>query len=154
MNPFPVRLRTAWKAPELDDALADGADPLASAELALKAAQLVKPRKRAELAQALELLVEQVISGGPSPLPGPAILRREPIARNLAGLLVLARRLRSEGLHCLRGLAMADRLVHYGDSPLYAALGSLELQHRIEEILAALEPDWDGQPADTPFEES
>ena len=145
-----ARLRTAWSAAELDDALANGADPLASDVLALRATQLVKPAMRAELARSLELVVEQVARKGPSPRPGPTILRREPIARNRPGLLALARRLRTEGLHCLPGLAMADRLIRYGDSPLYLALDPLQLSRRIEETLAALEPDWDGIPADMP----
>ena len=49
---------------------------------------------------------------------------------------------------------MADRLIRYGDSPLYMALGPLQLTHRIEEILAALEPDWDGVPPDMPHWDS
>lgn len=142
-----VRLRTTWSAAELDDDLANGADPLAGDELALRAAQLVEPERRAELAQSLELVVERVAAGESSP-PGPTILRREPIARNRPGLLALARRLRSEGLHCLPGLAMADRLVRFGDSPLYLGLDALQLRYRIEETLAALDPGWDGQPAD------
>jgi hypothetical protein len=145
-----ARLRAAWNADELDEALADGADPLASEELTLTAARLVEPGRRVELADSLERLVEQVVACGPSPVPGPTILRREPIACNLGGVLALADRLRAEGLHCLRGLAMADRLVRYGDSPLYLAMGPLQLRHRIQETLAALEPGWDGQPADMP----
>jgi hypothetical protein len=145
-----TRLRTAWSAAELDEALASGADPLASDELTLRALQLVRPEKRAALAQSLELVVRQVASGGPSPLPGPTILRRDPVARNRRRLLTLAWRLRSDGLHCLRGLAMADRLIKHGDSPLYMALDPLQLTHRVQEVMAALEPDWDGQPADMP----
>jgi hypothetical protein len=145
-----ARLRTAWSAAELDEALTEGADPLANEELALRAAQLVEPAKRVKLARSLEVVVDQVAAGGPSPLPGPTILRRQPIARNRPGLRALARRLRGDGLHCLRGLAMADRLISFGDSPLYMALDPLQLTHRIEEIQAALEPDWDGQPADRP----
>ena len=148
-----ARLRAAWSAPELDEALANGADPLSTEELALTAAKLVEPANRAKLAQSLELVVEQVAAGGPSPL-GPTILRRKPIARNRSGLLDLAQRLRSGRFHCLRGLAMADRLIRYGDSPLYFALGPLELKHRLEEVLAALEPDWDGLPADMPHWDS
>jgi hypothetical protein len=145
-----ARFRAAWSAAELDEALANGADPLASDAFALRAGQLVNPARRAELAKSLELVVEQVAARGPSPRPGPTILRREPIVRNRRGLLALARRLRGEGLHCLRGLAMADRMVGFGDSPLYMALDSSQLAHRIAEILAALEPDWDGIPADMP----
>ena len=143
-----VRLKTHWNAAELDESLASGADPIASEELTLRATQLVKPARRVELARSLELVVKQVAAGGSSPVPGPTILRRKPIARNRPGLLALARRLRDEGLHCLPGLAMADRLIRYGDSPLYMALDSLQLAYRVDEILAALEPDWDGQPAD------
>lgn len=148
-----TRLRAAWSAAKLDEALASGADPLASDELTLRAAQLVEPTHRAQLAQSLELIVRQVGRGGPSPVPGPPILRREPIVRNRPELLALTHRLRSDGLHCLPGLAMADRLISYGDSPLYMALGPLQLRHRIEEILAALEPDWNGIPIDMPHED-
>lgn len=87
-------------------------------------------------------------------MPGPTILRPGPITSNRAALRTLAGRLRSDGLQCLRGLAMADRLIRYGDSPLYMALGPLQLTHRIEEILAALEPDWDGVPPDMPHWDS
>ena len=129
--------------------MADGADPLGSDELALRATDLVKPETRAALARSLERVAEQVAAGGPSPL-GPTILRREAVARNRAGVLALAARLRRDGVHCLRGLAMADVLVRRGDGPLYMALDPLQLEHRIEEILAALEPGWDGIPADMP----
>ena len=43
---------------------------------------------------------------------------------------------------------MADRLISYGDSPLYMGLGPLQLRYRIAEVMAALDPDWDGQPGD------
>lgn len=145
-----ARLRASWKAAELDQALADGVDPLESDELTLKAAQLVEPKRRTELARILKLVVDQVTRGGPSPVPGPPILRRAPIADNRRLLVALIRRLRDDDLHCLRGLAMADRLIRFGDSPLYMALGPLQLKHRVEDTLAAFEPDWDGIPADMP----
>ncbi len=151
---FRAKIRAAWSAPELDEALAGGADPLETDELALTAARLVEPGTRAKLARTLDLIVEHVSAGGPSPVPGPTILRREPIARNRPGLLALARRLRDERLHCLPGLAMADRMIRFGDSPLYMALGPLELKHRVAEILAALDPDWNGLPADMPHWDS
>jgi hypothetical protein len=43
---------------------------------------------------------------------------------------------------------MADRLIGFGDSPLYMGLDATQLMYCVEETLAALEPDWDGQPAD------
>ena len=145
-----TKLRVAWHAADLDDALADGADPLESDQLTLQAMKLADPSKREQLALSLELIVNNVSGTGLSSPPGPSILRRKPVAQNRPGLLALAWRLRLEGVHCLRGLAMADRLIRFGDSPLYMAFGPLELRHRIEETLAALEPDWDGQPADAP----
>ena len=146
-----VRLRTKWSAAELDEALAGGADPLGSEELTLRSEQLVEPTRRVELARSLDLVVEHVARGRSSPVPGPTILRREPITRNRGALRALARRLRREGMHCLPGLAMADRLIRYGDSPLYMGLGELQLRFRIDEILAALDPDWDGQPGDAGY---
>jgi hypothetical protein len=142
-----VRLRARWSAPELDERLAAGADPLGSAELALRSEQLVEPSRRAALARSIELVVEAA-DGRSSPVPGPTILRRTPITKNRAALLTLAERLKSKGLQCLPGLAMADRLVRFGDSPLYVALDEAQLRYRIDEILAALDPNWDGQPGD------
>jgi hypothetical protein len=49
---------------------------------------------------------------------------------------------------------MADRLIRFGDSPLYMALDPQQLKNRIEEILAALDPHWNGVPADMPHENS
>src|SRR5215211_530067 len=42
----------------------------------------------------------------------------------------------------------SDRLIGFGDSPLYMGLDATQLMYCVEETLAALEPDWDGQPAD------
>ena len=84
--------------------------------------------------------MDHVSAGGPSPVPGPTILRREPIRKQPCGALTLARRL-TDGIHCLRGLAMADRMIRYGDSPLYMALEPAEASPRVEDILAALEPE-------------
>ena len=126
---------------------------MGSGELTLRALKLCDPAHRARLTRSLEGVVNRVSFGGPSPVPGPTILRREPVMENRAELLRLARRLSLDGIHCLRGLAMADRLVRFGDSPLYIALGPLQLRHRIEETLAALEPNWDGMPADVPHED-
>lgn len=92
-----LRLRTLWIAPELDEALASGADPLVSEELTLRAQQLAEPEKRAEFARSIELIVEDAGAIGPQLVPGPTILKRGPIARNRSVLLALARRLRGQG---------------------------------------------------------
>jgi hypothetical protein len=149
-----VKLRAVWRAPELDEALAGGTDPTARGELTLHALKLADPAHRLGLARTLELIIDHVSGRGLARTPGPAILRREPIKSNRAELLALARRLRLEGFHCIRGLAMADRLIRFGDSPLYMALGPEELRNRVADTLAALEPGWDGCPADMPGPEA
>jgi len=136
-----VKFREAWRADELDELLARGEDPTASGELTLRALKLCDPAHRARLARSLELVVDHVSAGGPSPVPGPTILRREPINSNRAELLTLARRLSVDGIHCLRGLAIADRMIRFGDSPLYLAPSPQKLRRRVEDILAALEPE-------------
>jgi hypothetical protein len=143
------RLRAILKTAELDEALANGADPLASPELRLQAMKLVEPARRARLARSLDAIAEAVLAGAPSP-PGPTILRRRSIRPNCRRLRILARRLRDDHLHCLPGLALADRTIAFGDSPLYVALGPTQLEHRLEDIMAALEPGWDRRPVDFP----
>ena len=68
-----VKLREAWRTAELDEMLARGEDPMASAELTLRALKLCDPAQRARLARSLELVVDHVSAGGPSPVPGPTI---------------------------------------------------------------------------------
>src|SRR4051794_39474059 len=48
-----LRLRVALRRARLDSALAAGSDPVDSAELALRAGQLISPRLRARFAQSL-----------------------------------------------------------------------------------------------------
>ena len=90
---------------ELDQALADGADPRESRELALRAHQLTKPGKRIRFARAIEKVVSDVGSPEPQILLG--IYRRDPVLKNRVLLRALADRLRAEAPVRLRGLAMA-----------------------------------------------
>jgi hypothetical protein len=126
-------------ASELDEALAGGADPLESEELTLRAEQLVDPTKREDFARSLELIVEAAQGGWLQFVPGPAIQKRKPVVHNQAALLALAQRLRGQGPHCLRGLAMTDQLIHCGTSCLYAAPSPDQLRLKVEQILAALD---------------
>jgi hypothetical protein len=89
-----VRARTFFKRAELNKALADGADPGESQELALRAKQLAKPRTRVWLAGAIERTVDHVGSPEPQLLLG--VYRRGPVLKNRALLLALADRLRAE----------------------------------------------------------
>ena len=138
--PLRVRLRASWKAPELDEALAMGTDPLESDLLLWRAQQLAEPDKRVGFADTIEQIVEEVTRGGPQMLPGPRLVRRDLIKDNRSLLMVLAERLRGAGPHGLRGLALVDLLVGYGDSPLYRARSPLQLKWTLLEALAALDP--------------
>jgi hypothetical protein len=135
-----VRLRASLRAAELDEQLAIGVDPLCSDLLLWRAQQLVEPDERAGFAKSLETIVNEIDRGGPHRLAGPQTLCRDLVKDNRSLLLVLAERLRADGPHGLRGLAMADLLVHYRDSALYRAQSPLQLKWKLLEVLAALEP--------------
>ena len=135
-----VRLRSHWRATELDEALAAGADPLASEEILWRAQQLTEPHRRLELAETIQRILAEVAHGGPQMLPGPKLIRRDVIRANRSLLLVLAERLRGDGPLALRGLALVELLVRYGDSPLYRGPSALQLKLNLLEALAALDP--------------
>jgi hypothetical protein len=135
-----VRLRSHWHAPELDQALAAGADPLGSELLLWRAQQLTDPHRRLEYAEAIHRIVTEVDHGGPQMRPGPQVVRRDVIEANRALLLVLAERMRAEQPLALRGLAMVELLVGDGTSPLYRGLSPSVLRSCLLEILATLDP--------------
>ena len=135
-----VRLRASWKAAELGEALAAGADPLASEELLWRAQQLTEPKERMAIAESIARVVAEIDRGGFDVRSGPQIVKRDLIKDNRSLLLVLAERLRDDGPHDLRGLAMAELLVHFGDSPLYRARSPLELRWKLLDILTVLYP--------------
>jgi hypothetical protein len=135
-----VRFRTAWKTAELDRALAGGADPLASDTLLWRAEQLTEPALRLTYADVLQRLVGDIRVGEPVKVSATPVIRRDLIKANRSLLLVLAERLRSDELIGLRGLAMVELLVGYGDSALYCAPSPLQLKWALLDVLAALDP--------------
>ena len=134
-----VRLRTFIRVAELDTALAGGADPRASRELALRAQQLRSPRKRIALARAIERVVASVTPADARIAVG--VFRPGPVINNGPLLLALAERLRAAAPVRLRGLAMVDRFLHESDSTLYGAESAVELEREVTSLLAALEPE-------------
>jgi hypothetical protein len=135
-----VRLRSHLHAAELDEALAAGADPLASEQMLWRAQQLTEPHHRLEFAETIQRILAEVARGGPQMLPGPQIIRRDVIKPNRALLMILAERLRGDGPLALCGLAMVELLLRYGDSPLYRGPSPLQLKFNLLEVLAALDP--------------
>ena len=106
MSPFADVLR----APRLDRALAEGADPASEPVLRARARRLTSWRTRRRIAKALEE-VER----------GPGVpVRRDQVsdARDLLSELALA--LRSRERVSARGVVLARRIVTDGCGPLYA----------------------------------
>ena len=138
-----VRLRTRWKKRGLDAALADGADPAASEGLALRAEQLADPATRGDIAAGIENLY-RLATEGPGPRATTATTRagfdRGRVAANRSGLAALAARLRDQGPHAIRGLAMASILLDDAESPLYARTATDELAPAVRMTIAALDP--------------
>jgi hypothetical protein len=138
-----VRLRVRWNRRELDAALADGVNPGKSEELALRAAQLAEPATRARIAAGIENLF-RLATEGPGPRATTAMVvstfDRHRVAANRPGLAALAARLRGEGPHTVRGLAMASILLDDDESPLYDRTTVDELEPAVRATIWALDP--------------
>jgi hypothetical protein len=134
-----LRLRVSTHSTALDNELARGASPMYSRELALRARQLVEPKRRERLACALEGLREhaqRTTSTSIVPLP-----RRE-IAASDAWLLGLAQRLRDPRPIYAAGAAMISVLLRDGTGPAYTAGAGRELRRSLRAAAAALDGAW------------
>ena len=134
-----VRLFSHLKAAELDQQLAAGADPLSSERLLWRAQQLTEPHRRLEYAETIQRIFAEIREGPPQMMPGPQLANREVIKANRTLLKALAERLRGDGVFALRGLAMVELLLRYGNSPLYRGLSPHELRLSLLQALAALD---------------
>ena len=137
-----VRLRVLLKRLDLDAALAEGANPTSSGELALRAEQLGDPGQRNRLATGIENLF-RMATMGPGPEATVSLVRApfDParVAANEPELAELAEILRREGPHNVRGLAMASVLIEDSDSPLYDRTAPDQLKPAIAATISALE---------------
>jgi hypothetical protein len=134
-----LRVRVSTHSTALDNALARGASPMHSRELALRARQLVEPKRRERLASALESLCEhgqRASSTSIVPLP-----RRE-ITEAGAWLLGLAQRLRDPRPIYAGGAAMISVLLRDGTGPAYTAGAGRELRRMLRAAAAALDGAW------------
>jgi hypothetical protein len=132
-----LRLRVSTQSTALDNELARGASPMRSRELALRARQLVEPKRRERLASALESLCEhaQRASSTTSIVPLP---RRE-ITEAGASLLALAQRLRDPAPIYAGGAAMISVLLRDGTGTVYTAGAGPELRRGLRAAAAALD---------------
>jgi hypothetical protein len=134
-----LRLRVRTQSTALDNELARGASPMQSRALALRARQLVEPKRRERLASALESLCEhaqRTSSMSIVPLP------RGEITQAGAWLLALAQRLRDPRPIYAGGAAMISVLLHDGTGPAYTTGAGLELRRRLRAAAAALDGAW------------
>jgi hypothetical protein len=137
-----TRLRVRWKQLDLDSELAHGANPVKSEELALRAQQLAEPATRARIAAGIEN-VTRLATTGPGPGATTALVTRGfvgyRVAANEAGLAALAGKLRGNGPHAVRGLAMASVLIEDAASPLYVRGGVDKLEPAVDAAISALD---------------
>ena len=114
---FWARMQSRWRRDQLDDELAGGADPRASAELSERASQLRSESVRARLANTL---IDPLVAGrARGLLTLGARPRRAALKRNLDELVPLVERLCDGRAIDVRGAAMTARLVSDTRGPLY-----------------------------------
>ena len=134
-----LALISGWHAGELDDQLAAGVSPGASALLTIRSERLISRRYRARVAAGLARVVRdaEATTRGFSAAVRPD--RREVIAARTV-LATLDRRLRAAEPVSPRGVAMLESLLTDGASPLYRPTEPGALGSRLRAAAAALEP--------------
>jgi hypothetical protein len=133
-----VRFRALVRRGRLDAMLADGADPASSAELALRANRLTTRAYRRALADSFDEALS-IAEGRELRLSAAAPLARREVRAARAALLELSRALRSDRQVSPAGVALAQRLLTNGDSPLYMTAEHDALWHAARRATVALE---------------
>jgi len=131
-----TRLRARMRRLELDQALADGADPSSSPLLAARAAQLVAPAARHRLAAALERLV---LAGDAPVTRWHVTPARRGLEANRWRVLDLATTLRRSGLLYARGIAILELVLIDGTGVAYTDARGEGLARQLELAGATLE---------------
>ncbi len=137
MAPLGLRLRVLSQRGGLDRRLLEGADPVSTPELTLRAFQLTRQASRTALAGSFEDAIASAARGRRR-LATSAPLARGAItaARSKLAELVLA--LREEPVLAARGIVLARRLLTYGSGPLYVENGDVELRAAVDETVRSL----------------
>jgi hypothetical protein len=129
------RLRTRWSQDRLDRELASGADPAASPELTLRAAQLQSPAVRSRLANAIVEMLGRAHEPNLGRFTVTGEQQHAEIREYADNLRALVARLRDDRPIDIQGAAMTARLVNDRSSPLYRpgdqSLGSAVLSARL-----------------------
>jgi hypothetical protein len=139
-----LRTRVAFRRDDLDRALAGGADPTASAELAFRAARLVRERNRRGLARCVRLVVWEAEAGVSALRVSPRPVRREEVLCCREVLLVLSERLERPGPAGPEGVAIAERLLSDLRSPLFGWAEPGTVRRLARRAAAAMDPPLPG----------
>jgi hypothetical protein len=137
-----LRARVWFKDFELDAALAGGADPRQSEELALRAQQLAARKKREGLAGAINRLIGIADRHSRATMMTPyAPFRPWQIQANRSLLLELAQRLRGNKPVAVRGVALTSVMLSDGQGPLTTDSDPATVERAVRAALSGLEPD-------------
>ncbi len=139
-RPLRVHVRTALQRRELTRELAEGIDPGASEQHALRAAQLTSESNRKTFAKTLRRTVAEArrprIGRGPV-----VIIRRRAVVDAEDAIRTMIERLSSSAPVQAQGMAMLERiLTNEGNSPLYTPSSPGALAHEITVATDAMEP--------------
>jgi hypothetical protein len=141
-RPSALRLRAAvlMHRTRLDRTIAEGADPSASAELALRAEQLTRDSHRRALADSLEEAMSIAEGRSRRVSASPPLARRE-IRAARATLLDLSHALRNDETVDPAGVALTLQLLTDGAGPLYIEERHDALWHAARRACVALHRD-------------
>jgi hypothetical protein len=137
-----LRLRVSTQASVLDNELARGASPMDSCELALRARQLVQPKRREQFASALESL--RARAQGASSVAKAAQTPRRETTDVRASFLALAQRLRDARPVYARGMAMLSFLLRDRTGPTYVPGSGPGLRRALRQVAVELDGTWTG----------
>jgi hypothetical protein len=133
-----LRIRVLCRRRRLDTMLAEGADPAASPELALRSRRLTSEPYRRVLADSLDEVLCVAEGRGPRVSASPPLAHREVRAAR-AALLDLSRALRQHTVVNASGVVLAQRLLTDGAGPLYIESRNDELWRAARGASAALD---------------
>jgi hypothetical protein len=135
-----LRIRVAAHSAALTQALAEGADPFSSAELAVRARQLTSSHERASLARTLQRILEDASRPAIGRFSVIPFCRRAVIDAD-EPLRVMIERLADPRPVNAEGMALIHRIITDGTwSPLYNATAPGALRRLTVLATAALEP--------------
>jgi hypothetical protein len=130
-----LRLRTRWRRDRLDGELASGADPAASPELGLRAAQLQSGTVRSRIANAIVEMLARAHEPNLGRFTVAGQQQDVEIREYADNLRALVARLRDDRPIDIQGAAMTAQLVNDRSSPLFRDgdqdLGSAVLSARL-----------------------